>query len=831
MIFNTHFYNRIRQVGSLSVLFLLIISAITLFTTSSCVSMYDPEESQEYRAHIVGTVTPETAIGQSFVSRRQPLSAIQIWYQINKETAPANGKLKVSLFHSISDDVPLEQISIDFNNLINKSSYTIPIKYRTDPVNQTYYIEFQVNHGEFLVYGRSEDAYYNGQAYINGVEIDSDIAFRLSYTYNESAILQDIVNIVRNTGYLLLTFIAILLPGGILVNILPIKSEHDRFLKIGLASGISLAIVPVFMLWTSKFNIRLESWIIRWIFVLLSVIYLYQNRHSILIFFRKTTPSINRRLLTDIAMAAIIIAALFIRFAMIRDLAAPAWVDSVHHALITNLIVENGGYPDNYSPLPEISTHNYHPGYHSLIAVFMWLANRDITYSMLIIGQVLNTLCVIAVYLLAKSMTNNRLAAIIAGLITGFITPMPAYYTSWGRYTQLTGLLILPTAYYLTLRCWKTVNVHENIGSYITKKSNFSLTIITVLTYSGIFLTHYRASAYLACLLISFFLVQLFLSRNKPKLRRKTIQFPILIILITSSALLITWEWWPSLISSLLIPRVVTIVSSQPRFFDDFSWGYLTPVYGNIAMVLAILGCILGLIRKKSFPYLIIIWVLLLFLLANINALGFPGAKLINNTSVTIALFIPISILSGYLIAIIILLGRKPLVGWPKKLYQLVISMSLVFVMIMGARKIIPIINPTTVLFRQPDYEALDWIQNNIPTDEIIAINPFAWGFGMYAGDDGGYWISPLTKHLSIPPPALYGLSPTLSRFVAQTSRKLISSSDDVDDLYLYLKENNINYIFIGTKGGVLSPKMFNDSPLFNTIFNSRESWMFQLEQ
>ncbi len=32
----------------------------------------------------------------------------------------------------------------------------------------------------------------------------------------------------------------------------------------------------------------------------------------------------------------------------------------------------------------------------------------------------------------------------VAALVVGLISIMPAYYLSWGRYTQLTGLLLLP---------------------------------------------------------------------------------------------------------------------------------------------------------------------------------------------------------------------------------------------------------------------------------------------------------------------------------------------------------------------------------------------------
>ena len=64
---------------------------------------------------------------------------------------------------------------------------------------------------------------------------------------------------------------------------------------------------------------------------------------------------------------------------------------------------------------------------------------------MLILGQVLNALMIFPVYLLTNKLVKDKTAGIVAAFIIGLITVMPAYYTSWGRYTQLAGLLVLPT--------------------------------------------------------------------------------------------------------------------------------------------------------------------------------------------------------------------------------------------------------------------------------------------------------------------------------------------------------------------------------------------------
>ena len=137
---------------------------------------------------------------------------------------------------------------------------------------------------------------------------------------------------------------------------------------------------------------------------------------------------------------------------MVRDLAFPAWVDPIHHSTIVRLIVEQGAYPQSYAPYVSALHASYHAGFHSLVATFHWLSGLEISRAMLLLCQVFNALSVLAVYLLTTSLTKDRLAGLFAALATGFLSSMPAYYASWGRYTQLTGLLVLPVCAALLMR-------------------------------------------------------------------------------------------------------------------------------------------------------------------------------------------------------------------------------------------------------------------------------------------------------------------------------------------------------------------------------------------
>jgi asparagine N-glycosylation enzyme membrane subunit Stt3 len=177
---------------------------------------------------------------------------------------------------------------------------------------------------------------------------------------------------------------------------------------------------------------------------------------------------------------------------MVRDLATPAWVDAVHHALITRLILINGSYPSTYLPLLNFSPTLYHPGFHSIAASFAWLTNLDLPHSLLILGQVLNAFAVFSVYLITKTLTRSAYAGLFAAFITGFITPLPAYYTSWSRYTELTGILLLPVVISL-IQLW--------LDGDADGKESWILGL-GALVAAGLFMIHYRVVVFLACLLI-----------------------------------------------------------------------------------------------------------------------------------------------------------------------------------------------------------------------------------------------------------------------------------------------------------------------------------------
>ncbi|MBN2548190.1 MAG: hypothetical protein JXB15_03460 [Anaerolineales bacterium] len=822
---------------------------------SGCASLYDPEASQEYRADIVGRVQPGQDLGQTLVVRRPNLSRIYLWLRLENSQYDQQAVLQIELYHSRQDDQPVATASVPYRAIADSFPVQVSISPENNLPNQPYYLVLKSSADPIQVFGRNEEAYPQGQLYIQGSPQSADMGFRLYYDYTLTGLLQDLNPAIRYSWLIFPILLVLWLPGQVLYNLLfPYQGSTQRppfdwGQRAAIIVALSLAIIPTAMLWSTTLNIHWSRWGAFTASLVLFTTWQWQSRRWIRQLKVKAILDQARSHGHEIALAGIFLLTLGVRLVMVRDLAAPAWVDSVHHAIITRLIAEEGAIPTTYAPYVDSSSANYHPGLHANLAVFSWLSNLPLQTNLLIFCQVLNALSVFAVYLFTRTIFENRSAAVFAALMAGLFTPMPAYYASWGRYTQLAGLLILPAALALIKHIKDTWAVsHRRIIPAI---------LMTGLLAAGLFLTHYRVAVFLACLFLAETLTEMLRAASgmvAPRMRvfahrifpsrpeqEAALQNPSslpglsrhLLSWLTASlsACLLALPWLQKM---LLDPRLVSAGSLQTATapFADFSWGYLTSALGTYALALAGAGLLLALLLLRWPGVTLILWVGILFLVANLGALRLPGAGFINNTSVEISLFIPISALAGF--------GISRVSGWldhllraPWRLFFCsIFVLASITAAILGARSITPILNPITMLVRQADLPAMSWIEENIPDHETLAINSFAWGYGLYAGHDGGYWITPLTGRKTMPPSILYALSGsgTVITQTTETSRKILDLSKDPPALYTYLKSEGINYIYIGARGGMFSPSLFHEDTRYKCLYSSQGVYIFKLQ-
>ncbi len=809
--------------------FKLVFIALYLVLLSGCVTLNDPEASQEYRSDPITEIFTGEVFGQTFVSRRPKFNRVQVWLQISPQTL--NDQVVASLYHKPTDLKPLARVAITQEDLQKNFPLSIYFPTQENIQGVTYFLQLEITGGKFTVYGRNENQYSPGKAWINNQPQASDAAFRLGYEYN---LIDFVIDLFRQPQIVLMAlciFWLSWLPGRLGLLLAGLDRQFNWGERTAISLGIGLAFYPIIFIWTGVVHFPWTQTRVWTLLGSMTVLYLYlvvrKNPHA-----GGQKSQISKPGWKTIALLCIFLASLAVRLVMVRDLSAPAWVDSVHHALLGKLIVLNGGLPDSYFPFVGVQTSNYHAGFHVTLAIFQWLSQLEISQALLILGQVINAFMVFSSYLFTTTLVKNQNAGLVAAFVTGLVTPMPAYFTSWGRYTQLAGLVIFPVAIaflypYLETLKWQP----SNFRKFIKKPKSVALISFLSILFAGLFLTHYRVFAFQIALIFVISLFAFFSWSKQKAFRNNFIHYLFILLPVALLSLILLFPWLPETIKTLFLPSIAWSQSASTKPFFDFSWNLLTSARGIYSLVIALAGFIWAILNRKIFAWVLFIWLAIMFFLANLNVWRLPGSNFINNTSVIISLFLPISVLCGYIISWL-------LSGWyhwiPEHIKKLFLIGIVVISILLGwltSKPLLAIVNPTTSLFRELDRSALIWIDNNIPTGETIFINPFAWGYGLFAGNDGGFWISPLSEKPTLPPPVLYGLDLINMRNINIMCSKVIQSNGDPQILYELMLENEIRYLYIGAKGGLLSPEKLQQSKKFQVLYNNQTTWVFQINE
>jgi len=473
-----------------------------------------------------------------------------------------------------------------------------------------------------------------------------------------------------------------------------------------------------------------------------------------------------------------------------RNLLLPSWVDSQHHYLIVRAILEARGLPHDLSPYLQVPFY-YHYGYHALGALFTAVSGLPIGAAMLVLGQVLNATIGLSTYALGKALWRNWRPALAAALLVSFVTRMPAYYLSWGRYTLTVGMVLLPLAMGLALE--------------ITRgKARWGGMVTLALLTAGILLSHYFAALLLAVFLVLLAFVNLV--QGRWGLPQALIQVSCLSNSALAGLLLAApWLWRvaqysasrPGIVSNL--PQSLEMVITGGG--GNYVWQLLGPVSNHWLLLPAGLGLVVCLFKRRSLGFAL--WSLAL------AALALPwGVALqpFRPDHFAIVLFTPITLLAGWLLW----LAARWVAGRLKLRWVTVALMGLVLAgwIAWGFPKLRNIVNPATVLVTEADLDALDWVAENTPEGARFFINTAHWQDGVYRGVDGGGWLLPYTRRWALVPTVFYSFSPDATyvgelRDWGQAASQVSTCSED---FWRLVGEAELDWIYLQSGVGSLQP-------------------------
>lgn len=428
-----------------------------------------------------------------------------------------------------------------------------------------------------------------------------------------------------------------------------------------------------------------------------------------------------------------------------RGLLLPAWVNSLHHTMIVQLIGEHGGLPADLGPFLDAPFH-YHYGFHLVTALFSRLSGVDAAQSVLWFGQVINALIALSVYRLARVVWKTRWQALLAALLVGFAFQMPAYYASWGRYTLSAGLVLLPLAMAQALTISRRWPSAGQVATLVVLTTGMALTHLTALLLMGFFV---------AVLLVEQ-AVKGWVGRRKaaqhnpPDTQRGT-SVGMAVAALGGVSLALPWLLW--MYSSYASEVQVRYIS--PAVDQASYWQYILYLLGprHNYILLGLAGAALVWILAASQERALAVWGLLLGLLTLPWGLRLGPYR---PDHMAIVLFLPAALLlAGALGEIARWLQKIPAAA-PRRVGTVCLGLLVCAAIGWGAWNTRDVINASTVLVNQADLEAAAWIKENTPTDARFFINTMLWMNETYRGVDGGYWLALLTGRSVLVPPALY---------------------------------------------------------------------------
>lgn len=576
--------------------------------------------------------------------------------------------------------------------------------------------------------------------------------------------------------------------------------------------GASLALVPLVYLWATAAGLRITPWLIDLAATLLAGLLLWHWWHAPPFTWRKSAGLPTSMLAL---LGIIVVLTIWTRSEHIAGLVFPPWVDAVHHATIIRVIAEQGQVPYSLRPYLPVDRFAYHWGYHALAATVMNATGLSLPTAMIWLGQVLGVLQVFTISSCAAAVWKRPLAGIIAGIVVGFLSIMPAYFLSWGRYTLLAGLVLLPA---VMVVAWHSA-----------EQPNRRWIGLLTLLLAGLLTIHFVAAgfAFLWCAAV-------WLGRHGWGHSR----WPTLtgFAIAGGLAILLVAPWLAVLVGQTAQANGPTMLrGSEYNAYQNAAGLYWTQ-NNRLLVALALCGALLAIWRRWLAALILVLWSVLVILFANPVWLGLPYLSFFNNNIVALTIFVPFSLLiAGGAAALDEAITRWLVEQRPPaqvRSWRAVRTFGLAALALWYGVTFRSVINEGTLIAQPYDRAALEWAARNTPADARFAINTDGWLYNVARGSDGGWWLLPFAGRQVSTPPVIYTYgTPGYVQQVQATTTWLRDAKDQAPaDLARWMRENGYTYAYAPKNGRLFNSQQLAPSPLFTEVYHSDEVSIFALK-
>jgi hypothetical protein len=696
----------------------------------------------------LAAAAPDAKLGQSFLARHGGLEAIEIWLD---PSASQGGLLHLQITsEAAGGSVAVAESTLDLPANAASGFYRFAFTPLANSFRRNYRVSLQFLGASPVQAGMNAGAaYQDGSLTRDGQPYDAQLAFRLVYD-PWFVLLEMIAAAGRALGLVAASIAQWLLPGwALLVLMLPAtrRATLSFFEQIALAFPLGLAVYPVLMLWAR--TLGLSSQVLALLLPAISFVIILTCYRPRRWRWQSVRAAWQRGLQGGgvwFGMAAILLAGVIFmtRFFAVRGLDAPAWGDSVQHVAMTQLMLDHGGLFSAWEPYAPYTSLTVQFGFASNSAVLAWLLNLSSLDAVLLAGQAINTIAILALYPLAVRIARgNQWAGLLAMIAGGLLSRMPGFFVNWGRYAQLTGQAILPVAVWLL---WEAAERERGRTARFVP-----LVAGAAVTLAGMALSYYRMPFYYAAFGLAWLLVY-----GIPRWRRDWRKWLLGVLpfgAVALVALLLMLPWARNLTGSSLSESVQATRENSSLLASviaDYAvWREIANYVSPVLLALALVGAVAGVLRHDAAIWLLIVWTGVMALLSAGRLIRLPGAGQLQSFTVLIMLYLPVSLLIGWLGSVILANAEG----------RTALARPLAFVLLLligalGVRQQLTMVNANYSLVTRPDMRAMTWLRANAPTGSRFLVEGYTVQNGAsVVGSDAGWWLPLIAGRANTMPP------------------------------------------------------------------------------
>jgi hypothetical protein len=582
------------------------------------------------------------------------------------------------------------------------------------------------------------------------------------------------------------------IPGWAILSVTGIWKLWPTLQRWCIAVGISIAFFPVIFyaarLLLPSFRIGAN----KVLFLLLSLLLLA------IFFLRKNLKEQLSFDALEWLSIAVFIATVFIRLRAAYLNPYPAWTDSLHHTLLTQLTATTGRLPENLEPYAPTTLAMYHLGLYAITGIVQQIAEVPAHTALLWGSQMLNGLCGLGIYLVLDRKVG-RMGALAGAVVVGLLSFQPAWYINWGRFTQVASQSILLIAWLVTwdtMRFWR-VSLQPFSGE---RRILLGLTLSSAFLIASVFLLHYRVAYFFLPLLAIIFGMEFWQGYRSKNLKRfliGTAAIAVLAILLTTPALfsaLKAYYLYRTHPASLPVPEGM---QSSPDDYFAFSMQNLFSIgLEPWLFTLTLLAMAFSLFRRNTLSYIITAWLGLLVLIGYSYLLNIPLLKITNIGAIAIMLYLPAGLLIGTAIE-----ELRAYRWFQQPRVQNGFLAALMFAGFVASHVRAGDIHQARYFITAADASAMGWIQRNTPTEALFGINTYFWSSTFAHGSDAGFWIPYFTGRQTTTGTMLNTLGPEAYLQAKQRQSIIINDLKMNYQTTEPLCKEGIDYLYLGAKG------------------------------